>query len=234
MRLKCLIIEDQLPAQRILRTYLDEIPELELMGSFTSPVEALGHLKTYDIQLIFLDIHLPKISGLNFIRSLKNPPGIIITSAYPEHALEGFELNVIDYLLKPFSFERFFRAVNKVIQPGPRPLENRIVTTTPDHIFIKVDKSMQRIDLGELLYIKSDGDYVWLVSTTRKHFVQQSLKYWQGELMANFLRIHKSYLVNLKAIDKIEGNEVVIRETRLPIGRMYKDMLLKKIGELLK
>lgn len=235
MSYKCLIIEDQLPAQRILQTYLEEIPELELIATCTSPVEAMQHLKNHNIYVIFLDIHLPKISGLNFLRSLKNPPHIVITTAFSEHALEGFELDVADYLLKPFSFERFFKAVTKVVQPTRLTGELSKEVAPDTFMYIKVDKAVQRIEFNDLHYLKSDGDYVWLMCDEKRYFLQQSLKYWQNALPGTqFIRIHKSYIVNLSSVLKIEGNEVIVKDARLPIGRMYRDMLNNQIGFFLK
>lgn len=228
MSLKCLIIEDEKPAQRVLKKYIGDVPTLELAGSYTSAVEALEQLREQNIEVLFLDINLPKISGLNFLRSLNNPPQVIITTAYPDYAHEGFDLNVVDYLLKPFSFERFLKAVSKItaVAPGaPSPEEEE-----RNYIFVKIDKTLQKVDFDAILFLESDRDYV-KVKMADSHFTHlQTLKYWESLLPeAKFARIHKSYIVNIGRVRKIVGNRLEIGSEVLPIGRHYKQDFLNKI-----
>ena len=233
MNLKCLIIEDELPAQRVLKNYIADVPYLELCGTYTSAMEALESIQSQDIDLLFLDINLPKISGLNFLRSLNNPPKVIITTAYTDYAHEGFELDVVDYLLKPFSFERFIQSLSK--------LKTETKKTTPNeagsgreyehrYAFVKVDKTLHRVDFDDIMYIESDKDYVKIVRDGENLILLQTLKHWQNMLPdKNFSRVHKSYIVNIARIDKIVGNQIKIGDAVIPIGRYYKQDFMDKI-----
>lgn len=231
MNLKCIIIEDELPAQRVLKKYIADLPYLDLAATFKSPVEAMETLQSATIDVLFLDINLPKISGLNFLRSLQNPPQVIITTAYPDYAHEGFELNVVDYLLKPFSFDRFLKALSKIKTSRTNPhthashqgVENRFV-------FVKVDKALHKVAFDDILYIESDKDYVKIIRPDDSLMLLQTLKYWEELLPKNeFARIHKSFIVNITKIKKIVGNQVDIGKRNLPIGRSYKQDFMDKI-----
>lgn len=220
----CLIIEDQAPAQRILERYIQDIDKLQLVGTYTDALSALAFLKHHPVDLIFLDIHLPKISGIDFLQVLTSKPAIIFTTAFPDYALQGYELDVVDYLLKPFSFERFVKAVSKVLyQPTP--------DATPTHdlheeefLFVKVGKDHQRIEVAQIHFIKSDGDYTHLFLADKKHLVSQPLRYWIEILNAKyFCQVHKSYLVNVSRIQRVSGNQVYIGIHKLPIGRTYRE-----------
>jgi len=232
MNLKSIIIEDELPAQRVLKKYISDVPYLDLAGTFKSPVKAMETLQSDGIDILFLDINLPKISGLNFLRSLRNPPQVIITTAYPDYAHEGFELNVVDYLLKPFSFDRFLKALSK-IQTSPASTSGqppKQETTGNRFVFVKVDKVLHKVSYDEILYIESDKDYVNIVKTNGSLMLLQTLKYWQKLLPKNdFARVHKSFIVNISKIKKIVGNRIELDNRRLPIGRSYKQDFLKKI-----
>lgn len=220
----CLIIEDQAPAQRILEHYIQDIDNLQLVGTYTDALSALAFLKHHRVDLIFLDIHLPKISGIDFLQVLSSKPSIIFTTAFPDYALQGYELDVVDYLLKPFSFERFVKAVSKVLyQPT--------ADTAPTHdlqeeefLFVKVGKDHQRIEVAQIHFIKSDGDYTHLFLADKKLLVSQPLRYWIATLNAKyFCQVHKSYLVNVSQIQRVSGNQVHIGEYKLPIGRTYRE-----------
>ena len=203
--LNCLIIEDQLPAQRILTTYIEQMPELSLAGACTNALDATRLLQRESIDLIFLDINLPKISGISFLKNLASPPKVIITTAYPEYALEGFELDVTDYLLKPFSFDRFHKAVLKVLS---QQQQNSAV----DFVFIKSDKEFYKVNVADILYLKADDNYVRIITEVKSHMQAGSLQGWMSQLPNNFIRIHKSYLINLSMVDKIglmNANEIV-------------------------
>lgn len=233
MNLKCLIIEDELPAQRVLKNYISDVPYLELCGTFTSAMDALQTIQSQDIDLLFLDINLPKISGLNFLRSLKHPPKVIITTAYPDYAHEGFELDVTDYLLKPFSFERFIQALSK-LKTESNGKESPALTDKKayehKYAFVKVDKILHRVDFEDILYIESDKDYVNIVREGENLMLLQTLKHWENMLPErDFARVHKSYIVNISRIDKIAGNQIKIGDATLPIGRHYKQDFLEKI-----
>jgi len=230
----CMIIEDQLPAQRVLQRYIGDLPMLKLQATCGDGLTAMQELKQHSVDLIFLDINLPKISGLNFLRSLANPPKVIITSAYPQYAVEGFELDVIDYLLKPFSFERFLKAISKVMTPDKPSVSLSNDEAKEEFTFVKSDKTIHRINFDEIIYIQSDNDFVHLVTTEKKYFLSQTLKYWNAILPKRaFVQIHKSYIVNLAKIENIRGNEVKTAQGAIPIGRSFKAQFLERIEEMM-
>ena len=221
-------MEDELPARRILEKYISDLSHLELVQCCSNAFEAATVLKEEKIDLIFLDIHLPKLSGINFVKTLKNPPRVIFTTAYPQYAIEGFELDAVDYLLKPFSFERFMKSVNKV-----EITNTNQAATLPkemDYVFIKTDKKIIRLDISTLKYVESQSDYIRLVSEKESIMVLQSLKYMEQLLSGNeFLRCHKSFIINLKYVDRITGNIIKIGDQEIPIGRHYKQDLMEVI-----
>lgn len=216
--MNCIIIEDQLPAQRVIKKYLADLPALRLSASFQNAIDALDFLKENDVDLIFLDINLPKISGINFLKNLAKPPAIIITSAYSQYALEGFELNVVDYLLKPFSFERFLKAISKI------KASDRSETKT---LFIKSDKEFYQLKVQDIIYIKGDDDFTRIYTKEKLYLDKRTMKVWIEELPATFLRIHKSFIVNKNVITKISGQRVFLNDLELPIGRTYKESVMR-------
>jgi len=233
MNLKCLIIEDELPAQRVLKNYIEDVPYLELTGTFKSAVDALETIQDGDVDLLFLDINLPKISGLNFLRSLNDPPKVIVTTAYPDYAHEGFELDVVDYLLKPFSFERFIQALSKLKSERAEEVPpSKSVSRDYEHqyAFVKVDKTLHRVDFDDIYYIESDKDYVKIIRAGESLMLLQTLKHWLAMLPdRHFVQVHKSFIVNIARIDKITGNQIKIGGTTIPIGRHYKQDFMEKI-----
>jgi DNA-binding LytR/AlgR family response regulator len=233
---RCIIIEDQLPAQRILQRYIDDVAGLELTGSFSDPLTALDFLRENPVDLIFLDIHLPKLSGMDFLKILPYKPRVILTTAFPEYALEGYEFDVVDYLLKPISFERFLKAVSKVIYSSDRPRPTTEAPESPpaspahSYVFVKSDKTILKLEFDQIIYIKADDVYTWVYTPEKKHFLSYTLKYWLEVLPpADFCRIHKSYIVNLAHIEKIEGNRVFTSEGVLPVGRHYRKDFMERI-----
>ncbi|WP_262693971.1 LytR/AlgR family response regulator transcription factor [Kordiimonas aquimaris] len=226
--LRCLIVEDQKPAQRILQTYISRLEHIELVATCGSALEAMKLLQEYDVDLLFLDIHLPKMSGLSFLRSLSHPPNVVITTAYSEHAIEGFELDVADYLLKPFSFERFCKAVSKV-RSGTQS-NNRMSKNIHDNsVFIKVDGDLIRLDLSRLVHIASDGNFLNINMKDNRYYILGTLHSWLEKLPKDsFLRVQKSHIVNINYIEKITGNQIATCLGPVPIGRAYKDDLLRK------
>lgn len=229
--MNCIIIEDQPPAQRILQKYIEEFGSLHLKAIFSDAIQAIEFLKTEPIDLIFLDIHLPKISGIDFLKTLPQTPHVILTTAFSEYALESYEFNVVDYLLKPFSFQRFIKAVSRVFS-----LIEQIHSPAPDltdlrkEIFIKSGYEHIRVELAEIIYIKSDADYTEIIIPGKKYLSSEPLKHWLETLNPNqFSRIHKSYIINTSKIEKIASNQVYLIENHIiPIGRMYKDHFIKK------
>jgi DNA-binding LytR/AlgR family response regulator len=226
--MKCIIVEDQPPAQRILKKYIEELGTLELEEVFGDPLKAMAYLQERKVDLIFLDINLPKISGITFLKTLKQKPQVILTTAFSEYALEGYELDVVDYLLKPFSFERFLKAVSKVRIADS--IGTQSSTPARKEHFIKIGYEHVRIPFEEILYLAADGDYCEIYLSEKKYLSSEPLKKWI-ELLddASFIRIHKSYVVNVHFIEKLSGNSLYLRDgTQLPLGRAYKEVFMGK------
>jgi len=228
--MKCIIIEDELPAQRIIKSYISKLKHLQLVGTYQTALEANSVLNNGGIDLLFLDINLPDISGIDFIKTLSNPPKIIITTAYSNFAAESFEhWTIQDYLVKPISFERFLKSINKVEQTSKTIEKEEKVSE--DIINLKIDKTLHRLSINDILYVESDRNYVTIVTKTGKLTYIDSLKNWMQKLPnSHFAQIHKSYLVKLNAIDKISGNIIFINNSKIPIGRKYKQELLRKLS----
>jgi len=229
MKLSCIIIEDQVPAQKILQRYINDMGTIELKGTFNNALTALEFLKTTSVDVIFLDIHLPKISGINFLQILTPHPKIIFTTAFSEYAIQSYELAVVDYLLKPFSFERFVKAVAKVnpshtIASMPMPDKPSSTKEEDEFIFVKDNNDYLKINTRDIQYIKSDGDYTKIFTVNKPYFVAYPLRYWNEQLPAKyFCQIHKSYIVNIQFITRVSGNQAFIADVSLPIGRTFKD-----------
>ena len=230
-RCRCIIVEDEPLAQNVLKKYIADHPSLELVATCTDALEAQLVLSKQDVQLIFLDINLPKLSGVNFIRSLLQSPLIIFTTAYPEFAVEGFELNAVDYLLKPFSFERFLKAVNKVLEklntlPVPKKEEK------DGFVFFKSDRKIHKVDLESIHYIEAIGDYMKVITDSGQLIINETMKNLQEELPAgDFIRVHKSFIISRNKIKFIEGNYVQIEEKSIPIGATYRNEVLSTIDK---
>jgi DNA-binding LytR/AlgR family response regulator len=231
MKLKCLIVDDEPLAQRVLEKYISELPKLELIGKCSDAIEAMELLQEQEVDLIFLDINMPRLSGINFLKTYKNPPMVVITTAYIEYALESYELNVLDYLKKPFSFERFLQAVQKAEDRAKGTSElQETGKEERDYIFVKANKKTININLDSILYVEALGDYV-KIFTNQGHIVTyQSLKGIERLLPSQkFYRIHKSYIVSLSKIKSIEGNMVHLEKGTIPIGNNYKQNFFQRI-----
>ncbi|MCC1483537.1 LytR/AlgR family response regulator transcription factor [Winogradskyella immobilis] len=220
----CIIIDDEPIAHHIIEDYAKELKDLTILKSFYNAVEAISFLNTNKVDFIFLDIKMPKLKGLDFIKMLTHPPAIIITSAYEEYALEGFELSVTDYLLKPFSFERFLKAYQKVAQLKTNISNTNVKVDAEDQsIFIKGDKEIHQVNLNNIIYLESYGGYVKVHLNTQKPIVvHQSLKFFETNLNTNFIRTHRSYIINKTYIKSIKGNLIKLQDNDLPIGKLYK------------
>lgn len=231
MKTKCLIIDDEPLAINIIKNYLDQIEDFEVINTFSNAINALNFLKSNTVDVIFLDINMPVLDGINFIKSLENPPLIIITSAYDEFAMETYELDVLDYLIKPIEFPRFMKALNKV----NRRLENNktLSDTTNErpYIFVKIDKKkMKKIFLDEILTVESLKDYLKINTLSGKYIIHSTLSDFTNLLPTNdFIRIHRSYTVAINKIDAVEGNSVEIEGLRYVIGRSYIEEVKQKI-----
>lgn len=231
MKIKCLIIDDEPLAINVIKNYLDPIENYEVTNTFTNAIESLNFLKAETVDLIFLDINMPVLDGLSFIKSLEKPPLIIVTTAYEEFALETYELDVIDYLVKPIEFPRFMKALNKV---NRRLENNKAITETSNdrpYLFVKIDKKkMKKIYLDEILTVESLKDYLKINTTTGKYIIHSTLSDFTDLLPSrDFIRIHRSYTIAINKIDAVEGNSVEIEGLRYVIGRSYIDEVKQKI-----
>lgn len=238
MKIRSLIIDDEPLARRVIERYAGEIPNLEIAGKCSSAMEALEMLHDEEIDLLFLDINMPGLSGLDFLRTLKNPPLVIIVTAYAEYALQGFELDVVDYLMKPYSFDRFHRAVMKAEEllrgrGAQRAAKKEPESQEENFIFVKSGKKTFRVNLAEILYIEALGDYVKIHTTGKMIITYQSLKNIEALLPASaFPRVHKSFIIALSRIDLIEGNHVRIGDRLIPVGSNFKTEFEKLIKAL--
>ncbi len=226
--LKAIAIDDEPIALEVIKNLSLKISFVELKGFFTDAFEAVGFLRKEKIDLIFLDIKMPDISGIDFLKSIPNPPMVIFTTAYSEHAVQSFELDAIDYLLKPFSQSRFLKACNKAYEQFE--LRKNISTSVPDSIFIKSGYDQIRVDLEDILYAESNGNYVQFVLEKNKIVSRLTTSEAEALLPASaFIRIHRSYIVAKKRISKIEKNSVWINQTELPVGASYINEIIKII-----
>ncbi|MCW3463498.1 LytR/AlgR family response regulator transcription factor [Chitinophaga nivalis] len=225
-KIKCILIEDEPLAAKVLSDYISEVPFLELQGKFKDAILATDFLRTNDTDLIFLDIHLPKLKGMAFLKTLTHPPAIIITTAYHQYAVEGFELNVTDYLLKPFEFERFLVAVTKVKtaysekQVPLAPAENK------DYLFLNVDKKKVKVLFADIVYIESQREYIKIVTTKKEYLSKMSTHEMERLLPGHlFKRIHRSFIVSVSKIESYTAEMVEVNGVAIPIGRGYKEVI---------
>jgi len=224
--MKCIIVEDEPAAQSILEQHISHCPGIECCGVFGDAFSAQEFFDKSSVDLMFLDINLPEMSGVSFLRSLVHPPLVIFTTAYPQYAIDGFDLEIVDFLLKPFSFERFCKAVNKAkkrtIPGGTPPVLNKIS--------VKTDKRIYQLAFDEILFIEACGDYVSIQCEDKKLVVHGTLKSWEEKLKEfSFLKVHRTTIVNLQKIHHIEGNQIYIAEHVLPIAEPYKAQLIERM-----
>ncbi|GAB3562920.1 LytTR family DNA-binding domain-containing protein [Spirosoma luteolum] len=244
--MRCLIVDDEPLAHTILSDYVRKVPFLTLVGATTSPIDALTQVQRGDVDVVLLDIQMPELTGMQFLNLLRRGVSgqqcrVILTTAYAEYALEGYEHDVVDYLLKPVSFERFYRAVQKLL-PGaapvaaPAPTDASMMSPPPpteapkDFIFVKTEYRLQRVSLGEILYVEGLKDYVSLYTPTERILALQTMKSLDEKLPASqFVRVHKSYIVAISRIESIERNRIYIGKAVIPIGDTYRDSFYRLI-----
>jgi len=228
-KIKCLVIDDEQPAKDIIQKYIAGVESLELAGSCNNAVEALSFLQSNTVDLLFLDIQMPHILGTNFIRTLKNPPKVIFITAYRKYAVEGFELDAVDFLMKPISFDRFLKAVNKVLELNLQ--KNIKETDKPDDtkeaaqpfLYFRSDRKMVKVLFNDILYIEGLRDYIRIYTTTKTIVTKHQLASLQEMLPADaFLRIHRSYIISVSKIDSYDADIIEIAKKELPIGRLFK------------
>ena len=229
--LRYIIIDDEPLAHEIIEEFCSVLPHLQLEKNCYNAIEAIQFLNENTVDFMFLDINMPKLKGLDFLKTLTKPPKTIITTAYKEHAIEGFELNVVDYILKPFSFDRLVKAVNKVSETQTTKTIIKEVSSSTDsstRFFVKGDKKHHQIDLSELLYIEAYGNYAKLFLKDEMIVSHENISHYEDLLNAsNFLRVHKSFIVAIDKIKFIEGNRILINEHKIPIGQTYKSGINK-------
>jgi DNA-binding LytR/AlgR family response regulator len=240
--LKVLIVDDEPLALDVLETYISQMPELQLVKRCSNAVEANDALKQHEIDLMFLDIQMPQLTGIDFVKTLSHPPMIVFTTAYPNYAIQGFDLNALDYLLKPISLDRFMKSVNKAIdhaEMSQREASSHQPTATPagdslDFFFVKADKKLVKVNFEDIVYIEGLKDYVIIRLLNSRVITLQTMKSLEDRLpQSKFRRIHRSFIVSLDKIMAIEGNMIEVQEKdkpkMLPIGKNYRDDLLELI-----
>ncbi len=243
--LNTIIVDDEPLARDILETYIEQIPELNLVAKCSNALEANNILQSEEVDLMFLDIQMPQVTGTEFLKSLNNPPMVVFTTAYPNYAIEGFELDALDYLLKPIPMDRFMKAVNRAVEmknlfsstnPETAEIVDRPAGEKEDFVFVKSDKKLVKIHYSDIIYIEGLKDYVIIRCKDTRVITLQTMKSLEARMPANiFKRIHRSYIVNLDEINAVVGNMVEVTEKgqskNLPIGKNYKDELLDIVNK---
>jgi two-component system, LytTR family, response regulator len=228
--IRCLVVDDEPPAREIIRRYIEQVPTLELAGECANALEAFALLQQQSVDLMFLDIRMPQLNGNDFLKSLKNPPKTIFTTAYPDYALEGYELDVVDYLVKPIPFDRFLRAVNKASPSSITRTDSLIPEEKKSEAFVyfRVDRKMVKVMLTDILYIESMKDYIKVFTTNGTLVTKQSISSVEEMLPDNlFVRVHRSYIVSLSNIKNFTSELIGIGDTEVPIGKLYRNGVLK-------
>ncbi len=238
MKINCIIIDDEPIARKGITEYVSEVDFLELKGEGENAATAHSLINKEKIDLIFLDIHMPKVTGIEFLKGLKNPPMVIFTTAYTEYALQGYELDVLDYLVKPISFERFLKACNKAKDfYALKQAENKLLPKTEDYFFIRCEDRFEKIVYDELLYIEALENYVIFQTLNEKYISYLTLKSVESYLpAAKFLKVHKSFIIAISKIESIDGNDILIEGKSIPISRILKEEVMNKLvnGRFLK
>lgn len=234
MKLQCLLIDDEPPALKVLSRYIADIGGMEIAGQCRNAIEAIEVLRTHRVDVIFLDIKMPRIVGTDFLKSLSHPPKVIFVTAYRDYAVDGFELDAVDYLVKPVSFERFLKAITKLnrLIGKEQPYSDNTSTTAPDaFVYLKVDRDMKKVFIDDILYIESWKDYVkiYLVND-QSLLVKQSITAMENLFSdQKFLRIHRSYIISIDNISGYNSTAVQLGKTEIPIGRFYKQTVMERL-----
>ena len=236
MKTKCIIVDDEPLARYLIREHVEKLENFEIVAQCSDAMKALTVLREKNIDLIFMDIKMPQITGVEFLKTLKNPPRVIFTTAYQEYALEGFELDVVDYLLKPITFERFLKSVNKYYRLNQDDVQvvNASIANPAENnafIYVKENKKVIKVYLCEILFIEGLSEYVQIHTEKRKIITKTSMIHMEDKLPTDhFLRIHKSYIVSIPKIEAFTANTVEVLEKEIPIGRSYKNAVLKALN----
>ncbi len=227
MKVSCICIEDEKLARTLLKEYISKISFLQDLGQFKNPLEALEILEKGQVDLIFLDIQMPEMTGIEFLKTIPQSPVIIFTTAYTEYAIEGYQFEVADYLLKPFSFDRFLQAVNKAKKFIM--LQQSQTADTKNYLVVKSDHRIFKIDYQDILYIEGLKEYVSIYTRENKRIITlMALKRLEDALPDNFIRVHKSYIVSFQRINALEGNQLIIGSQKIPVGKNYRSQVLAR------
>jgi DNA-binding LytR/AlgR family response regulator len=230
MKMNCLIIDDEPVARKGLEEYVNEVEFLQLVAQCENPLKAASYLNEKNIDLIFLDIHMPKLSGIEFLKSLRNPPMVIFTTAYSDYALEGYSLDVVDYLMKPITFERFLKAVQKASEVYQMKKIASQHNSNSEYFFVKCESKYEKVNYTEVKYVESLQNYVIIHTASKKLITYMTLSSLENQLPKDqFLKVHKSFIVSIAAIKSIDGNEIIIGDARIPISRNLKDQVVSRV-----
>jgi len=231
--IRCLVVDDEPPAREIIRRYIEEVPTLELAGECANALQAFALLQQQPVDLMFLDIRMPQLNGIDFLKTLKNPPKVIFTTAYSEYALEGYELDVVDYLMKPIPFDRFLKAVNKAFPSGVSKTETAAAPGEKKgeaFLYFRADRKMVKVMLTDILYIESMKDYIKVFTINGTIITKQSITSVEEMLPEKeFIRVHRSYIVSLNRIKTFTSELIEIDKTEIPIGKLYRNEVLKRL-----
>ncbi len=234
MKTKCIIVEDEPLAQDVIETYLGNITEIELCGKFDNALKAFQYLQKHKVDLMFLDIQMPQLNGIDFLKTLRYAPKVIITTAFRDYAIDGFDLNVVDYLLKPISLERFLKAIDKYYQistSSPVSDSKNQAAGSPQFIYVHSNRKQIKILLSEILYLESLKDYVIIHTINQKIMTKNTLGYFEETLPEDlFLRIHRSFIISVNKINSITKSSIEIGKKELPVGKQYKNSVAGALG----
>lgn len=233
---KCLIVDDEPLAIKIMQRHVAQIPSLDLRASLQNPLEAFEFLKKEPIDLIFLDIQMPVLTGIDFVKSLAQAPAVIFTTAYRNYAVESYELDVVDYLVKPITFTRFFKAVNKYLSQGSEspvsvPTSKQTEAQQADYIYVNANKKYIKIPFADILYVESIKDYVRIHTEGKSVMTKDKISEFAAKLSSDFLRIHRSFIVNTRKITAFTAQDVEIGEREIPIGGSYKEEVVRSLKD---
>ena len=229
MKINCIIVDDEPLAIEIIESYIERLEDIQIVAKCTNALKAFEVLQKQHVDLMFLDIQMPKLTGLDFLRTLKTPPKVIVTTAYRDYALEGYELDVVDYLLKPISFERFLKSISKIYKnDGNSAVSSDQKSTSDDaYIYLKADKKMVKVMLKDILYIESLKDYVRIKTPEKEVITHQTITYFEQKLPEDcFIRVHRSFIAPLNKIETFTATQIEVPGKEIPIGRLYKNQVM--------
>jgi DNA-binding LytR/AlgR family response regulator len=233
MKLRCIAVDDDILSSTILEEFLNQIPYVEICGIFSNALPVYEFLQKETVDILFLDIEMPTLSGIELLKSLKNPPTVIVISANPKYALEGYALNVFDYILKPIVFERVLKPIHKIYESKSKQVSPDILSKNNKFLFLKENRKMIKVELKNILYIESIKDYVKVVCKDKTVTTKQQISFFETTLNSKqFLRIHKSFIISTSHIDAYDAMSVEIGKVEIPIGRAYKEKVLQNLDKI--